>query len=158
MSVSLSEWRLIGASRMDATLTLRKMNLGELSRALRLTAGVGGTTDATLRIQGTYDRPEASVQIDAPEIPVAWGKIERVKGRIRFHNDGREVVEADLIADGARIVGQGSTTIPAGRGPAGAGVQRAPDADGVEQAGESNGRAAGPVRACWKRSWRGPFA
>jgi translocation and assembly module TamB len=114
MSVSLSEWRLIGASRMDATLTLRKMNLGELSRALRLTAGVGGTTDATLRIQGTYDRPEASVQIDAPEILWRGEKIERVKGRIRFHNDGREVVEADLIADGARIVGQGLYDHPSG--------------------------------------------
>ena len=107
VSASLSEWKIIGSSRLDATLTLRKMNLGELSRALRLTAGVGGTTDATLRIQGTYDRPEASVQIDAPEILWRGEKIERVKGQIRFHNDGREVVAADLLADGARIVGQG---------------------------------------------------
>ena len=114
VSASLSEWRIVGASRMDATLTLRKTDLEALSRALRLTAGVGGTTDATLRIQGTYDRPEATVEIDAPEILWRGEKFERVKGQIRFHNDGREVVEADLIADGARITGKGVYDHPSG--------------------------------------------
>src|SRR5208337_2000944 len=89
-------------------------NLGALSRALRLTTGVGGTTDATMRIQGTYDRPEATVLVDAPEILWRGEKIEGVKGQLRFHNDGREVVEADLTADGARITGKGVYDHPSG--------------------------------------------
>src|SRR5208283_1961469 len=63
--------------------------------------------DATVRVHGTYDRPEATVAVDAPEIRWRGEKIENVKGQIRFHSDGGEAVEADLTADAARITGQG---------------------------------------------------
>ncbi len=107
ISAALTEWNLSGASSIEAALTLKKANLADLSRTLGLTTGVGGTADATVRVRGTYDRPEATVVVDAPEIRWRGEKIENVKGQIRFHSNGGEVVEADLTADGARITGQG---------------------------------------------------
>jgi hypothetical protein len=114
VSASLSEWRLTGGSAIQGDLTLKKTDLGVLARTLGAPASIAGTADIVARFRGTYDRPEATVQLDAPEI--RWQKeiLERVKGTLRFHNDGHEVLDADVTADGAQIVGKGSYDHPSG--------------------------------------------
>jgi len=114
VSASLSEWGLTGGSAIQGDLSLKKADLGVLARTLGGPASVTGTADISARFRGTYDRPEATVQIDAPEIQ--WQKeiLEHVKGTLRFHSDGHEVLDADVTADGARIVGKGSYDHPSG--------------------------------------------
>lgn len=107
VSAALSEWRLAGGSAIDGAVKLKKADLGALGRTLGATVAVGGTADINARVRGTYDRPEATVEFDAPEIQWQSEKAERVKGTLRIHNDGREVMEADLTADGAKISGKG---------------------------------------------------
>ena len=114
-SASLTDWGLTGASQIDGTATFHRADLAVLSRALQITAGVEGITDAKLRVHGTYDRPEAAITFDAPAITWRGERFERVKGGLRFHNDGREVLETDLTADGARLRGRGTYDHPGGQ-------------------------------------------
>jgi translocation and assembly module TamB len=108
VSASLSEWGLTGGSAVEGDLSLKHADLGVLARTLGSPVSVVGTADINAQFRGTYDRPEATVQFDSPEIRWRSEKAERVKGTLRFHNDGREVVQADLTADTAKISGHGS--------------------------------------------------
>ncbi len=114
VSASLSEWKLTGGSAIAGNLALKQADLAVLAKLAGSPLSVAGKADIDARFHGTYDRPDATVQFDAPSIQWKGEKEERVKGSLRFRNDGREVVDADLTADGAKIAGKGNFDHPSG--------------------------------------------
>ena len=114
VSAALSEWRLAGTSAIAGDVALKHADLAVLARTLSAPATVGGIADINVQFRGTYDRPEATVHFDSPEVQWRSEKVQGVKGTLRFRNDGHEVVEADMLADGARVTGKGSYDHPTG--------------------------------------------
>ena len=114
VSSSLTEWKLNGSSAIVGNLSFKQADLAVLSKLAGVPPSIRGIADIDARFQGSYDRPEATIQIDAPLLQWSGEKAERVKGSLRFRNNGHEVLDADLFADGAKISGTGGYDHPSG--------------------------------------------
>lgn len=114
VDVALSDWKLTGNSTIAGDLAAQQADLVLLAKIAGAPPTASGRADINARFHGTYDRPEATIHFDAAEILWKGERAERVKGTLRFRNDGHEVVDADLTADGAKITGQGRFDHPSG--------------------------------------------
>ena len=113
-SASLTAGKLTGDSVISGSLAVRQADLAVFARILGADPSVTGHFNATLAFRGTYDRPEATLQFDSPEIRWSGEKLEKLEATVRFRNDGRERVEATVAADGAKVALQGVYEHPSG--------------------------------------------
>jgi translocation and assembly module TamB len=106
MAASLAQWRLRGDSKVSGSLALKQADLATLARLLG-TPEAAGRGDIAVSFRGTYDRPEATVRVAAPELTWRGEHIQKVNGEVRFRNAGKEEIDADVSADGARYTAHG---------------------------------------------------
>ncbi|MEO5922918.1 MAG: translocation/assembly module TamB domain-containing protein [Bryobacteraceae bacterium] len=90
-------------SEMVGQLTLRNVDLAQTAREGGLTQPVSGIASATVRLSGSFERPEATVALDVQNPVFEGEKADRVRTSLRYVPGTLELTDG-IVNDGASEV------------------------------------------------------
>ena len=106
--VALHDWSATGQSALDASFTLRNVNIGALVKEYGLSAPVDGSAALTATLKGTVQAPAAEARVEVQHPSFGGEQFDRFAGEVRLSRESVELISGTLSLGESSIQAEGS--------------------------------------------------